>query len=63
MTTTDATSIKTRIIDTARELFDSKGFDTTSHYDLIEALAINEQIFFSYFPSMDELLEVIWSGP
>ena len=42
-------------------LFRSQGFDNTSVSDLIEKLHIEEQTFFIYFRSMDELLEVVWS--
>jgi len=43
-------------------LFKSKGFDETSVADVIQKLQIREQDFFLYFRSMDELLEVVWSG-
>lgn len=42
-------------------LFRSQGFKNTSVADLAKKLRIEEQTFFRYFQSMDELLEVVWS--
>lgn len=51
-----------QIIEAARQLFNAKGFDKTTLEDLIERLGIRPHVFFRYFESMDELLEVVWSG-
>lgn len=53
--------IYNQIKNTARILFWSQGFDNTSVSDLIGELNIKLQTFFSYFRSMDELLEAVWS--
>ena len=42
-------------------LFRSQGFDNTSVTDIVRKLQIREQDFFTFFKSMDELLEVVWS--
>lgn len=57
----DVVSLRRRIIDASRFLFQTKGFDNTTVRDLIERLQISEQLFFCYFQSMDEILEVVWS--
>lgn len=57
----DNAGLRYRIIETACELFQSKGFDNTTVTDLLEVLQIEEQIFYSYFRSKDQLLEVVWS--
>lgn len=42
-------------------LFRSQKFQNTTVIDLVEELQIDEQSFFMYFQSMDELMEVVWS--
>jgi AcrR family transcriptional regulator len=54
-------SIICRIVVTAGRLFRTKGFDKTSLQDLLEELKMSDTLFFKYFQSMDELLEVVWS--
>ena len=50
-----------QIKEAACVLFRSQSFDNTSVTDLVEKLQIEEQTFFIYFQSMDELLGVVWS--
>ena len=42
-------------------LFKSQGFDETSVTDVVQKLQISKEDFFTYFKSMDELLEAVWS--
>lgn len=50
-----------RIKAAACVLFRTKGFGNTTITDLLMKLQMDEQVFYSYFRSMDELLEVVWS--
>lgn len=54
-------SIYNQIKEAACVLFRSQGYKNTSVTDLVEKMHIEEQTFFKYFKSMDELLEVVWS--
>lgn len=54
-------SIYNQIKEAACVLFRSQGYKNTSVTDLVEKMHIEEQTFFIYFKSMDELLEVVWS--
>jgi len=49
------------IVQTARLLFNTRGFDQTTLEDLLRALNIGEGVFLENFNSMDQLLEVVWS--
>ena len=55
------TSWRQQILEDARFLFQTKGFENTSVSALLERLQMSEQLFFSHFESIDELLEVVWS--
>lgn len=55
------TSWRKQILEDARFLFQTKGFENTSVSVLLERLQMSEQLFFSHFESIDELLEVVWS--
>lgn len=57
----DDSTIYNQIKEAACVLFRSQGFENTSVTDLVEKLQVEEQTFFIYFQSMDELLEVVWS--
>lgn len=57
----DDSIIYNQIKEAACVLFQSQRFENTSVTDLVEKLQIEEQTFFLYFRSMDELLEVVWS--
>ena len=57
----DDSNVYNQIKETACVLFRSQGFENTSVTDLAGKLQIEEQTFFIYFQSMDELLEVVWS--
>lgn len=50
------------IVETAEMLFQSKGFDNTTADDIIDHLNISENVFFHHFESVDEILELLWSG-
>lgn len=54
-------NLRREIIEAARYLFDSQGFDATSVNDLLQHMGVTRPTFLTYFQSMDELLEVIWS--
>ena len=54
-------NIYNKIKEAACVLFRSQSFENTSVTDLVEKIHIEEQTFFRYFQSMDELLEVVWS--
>lgn len=54
-------TLRDRIKSVARELFRTKGFEETSVVDVLERLQISEQLFYSTFSSMDDLLEAVWS--
>lgn len=57
----DDSDVCDRIKEAGCVLFRSKGFDNTTVADLLVKVNIEEQVFFSYFESLDELLEVVWS--
>jgi|GEM_PF-5274263 len=50
------------IVETAEMLFQTKGFDNTTVDDIIGHLNISAKLFFHYFESVDEILELLWSG-
>lgn len=54
-------TLRSSIVQTARELFDSQGYDNTTVHDLVDRLDISDTLFFVYFQSLDELLEIVWS--
>jgi AcrR family transcriptional regulator len=56
-----AADLRQRIIETGRTLFLAQGFEGTTVQDLLDRLDIGEQVFLSFFGSLDELLEVVWS--
>ncbi len=49
------------ILQAAKHLFDTKGFDRTSCRDITEHIGISDSELLYYFDSLDEILEVIWS--
>ena len=51
-----------QIMDTAQLFFLSKGFDHTTVEDITEFLNISEVQFLYFFPSLDEILELLWAG-
>lgn len=55
------TESREKIVEAGRHLFGTKGFDKTTIEDLIEIIGTDDEHFFHYFESLDELLEVIWS--
>lgn len=55
-------SLEADIIETARLLFKTKGFDHTSLRDITMQLNISDQMISQHFTSLDEILEVVWSG-
>ncbi len=55
-------TLEADIIETARLLFQSKGFDHTSLMDITMQLNISDQMIFQHFTSLDEILEVVWAG-
>lgn len=57
----DDSNIYNQIKEAGCVLFRSQGIENTSVTRLVEKLQIEEQSFFLYFQSIDELLEVVWS--
>ena len=57
----DNSTIKNQIKEAATVLFRSQGYENTTVIQLVQKIQIEEQIFYSYFQSLDELLEVVWS--
>ena len=57
----DGADLRGRIKAAACALFDANGFDNTTVDDVLVQVRIDEQRFSSYFRSLDELLEVVWS--
>lgn len=56
-----SSTLKREIIETARSLFNAKGFDQTTVSDITQQLNINDRMIFYHFASLDEILEVVWS--
>ncbi len=51
--------MKTRILDTARELFFAKGYDDTSVNDIITRAGSSKGAFYHHFKSKEDLLDTI----
>lgn len=54
-------SMRGAILRTAKYLFDMKGYDDTSLDEVCKYLQIQEQVFYLFFRSKDDLLEAVWS--
>lgn len=54
-------AIRQKIMETARVLFQRQGFDQTTLQDVTARLQLSEAAVTSVFPSMDDLLEAVWS--
>ena len=50
------------ILQTAKLLFLNKGFDQTSVEDITGQLNADSSIFYRHFDSLDQVLEILWSG-
>ncbi len=50
------------ILQTAKSLFKRKGFDKTTIEDIAGQLDIDRSIFYHHFDSLDQVLEILWSG-
>jgi AcrR family transcriptional regulator len=61
MAHTKVIETKQKIINTARELFLTKGYQTTSINDIIKKMGISKGAFYHHFTSKDELLDAITS--
>ncbi len=57
-----AAAVRDQIVETARTLFNDQGFEQTTIDDILLRLGMEEQRLSHYFHSLDEILEVIWSG-
>lgn len=55
------TTTRRDIIETARVLFRQQGYDQTTLQDITIRLEVSEQAVVVHFPSLDELLEAVWS--
>jgi AcrR family transcriptional regulator len=56
-----AMPIRETIKSTARRLFSRDGYEQTTVENILEELSLPDNLFFSLFPSKDELLEELWS--
>ena len=54
--------LEEQVIRTARQFFNTKGFDYTTITDITVQLDISTDQFHEHFESLDELLEIVWSG-
>lgn len=54
-------SLPWEILETAKYLFQKKGFENTTRRDICEILSINNSQFHTHFDSLDEILEILWS--
>ncbi len=50
------------ILLTAHALFQDKGFEQTTVWDICSSLQISITQFCSFFDSLDEILEILWTG-
>ena len=50
------------ILQTAKSLFKSNGFDQTSIEDITAQLNVDRSFFYQHFDSLDQVLEILWSG-
>lgn len=50
---------KTEILDTAKSLFLSKGYDKTTINDILKAIGIAKGTFYHYFKSKEEVMEAV----
>lgn len=50
------------ILLTAQALFQDKGFEQTTVWDICSSLQISITQFCSFFDSLDEILEILWTG-
>ena len=50
------------ILKTAESFFQNKGFDQTTIEDITGQLNVDRAIFFHHFDSLDQVLEILWSG-
>ncbi len=54
-------NMRPQIMETARHLFQTKGYDITTFKDITDLLKIKEQLVLKFFRSKDDLLEAVWS--
>jgi AcrR family transcriptional regulator len=57
----NAIPLREEIKNTARRLFSDYGYEQTTVENILEELSLPGNLFFSLFPSKDELLEELWS--
>ena len=53
--------VKKRILESAKDFFETRGFDNTTTIDIISSLEIREEEFFYHYSSLDEVLDILWS--
>ena len=49
------------ILETARSCFLKKGVEKTTVLDICKRLGIEDTHFYTYFRSLDEVLEILWA--
>lgn len=49
------------IVAVAEILFQTRGFENTTVLDITTSLQTTESLFFHYFGSTDEILELLWN--
>lgn len=54
-------SLPWEIVEAAYACFQKKGFDKTTISDICKRLKIKDSQFHTYFESLDEVLEILWS--
>lgn len=55
-------SLYCEILLTAQTLFQGKGFEQTTVWDISNSLQISAAQFYAYFDSLDEILDILWEG-
>ncbi len=53
--------LRYQIMETARQLFQSQGYEYTTLEDITGRLKIKERQILEFFRSKDDLLEAVWS--
>lgn len=54
--------LPSQIVKTASTIFQTRGFDNTKVVDVCKSLGISRLQFYRYFRSLDDVLEIVWTG-
>jgi len=55
------TELRSRIVETASTIFQTRGFDNTKVADVCKSLGISRLQFYLHFRSLDDVLEIVWA--